>query len=120
MLTGSYGIGNVEFLMQPTSGRWLPNSPVGITGDGHYIYPAVKQFEIRWVVNTPAEFYQINNFYKLVEGATGTVVVALPKWGANTYTFHNYSGCTLGEPEINQYFAAHHTEVLLIVGNIRT
>lgn len=115
----NYEINGVELTMQPTEGRWLPNTPLGVTGDGHPIYGAVRQYELRFNIETPAEFNQLMTDYNSV-ALTGTCVVALPEFGAATYVFKNYSGCTLGEPEMGRYFTEHHTEVFVLVSNIRT
>lgn len=116
-LTGSYGIGNVEFDLQPTSGRWMPQEPVGVTGDGHPIYPSIHSFEIRWGVMAISEYDQLRDFYKTAL-LTGTLVVALPDIDADTWTFKNYSGCVLQEPIAGEYFAEHVTDVVMYVLDI--
>ena len=116
-LTGSYGIGDVEFDLQPTSGRWIPQSPAGITGDGHPIYPKVRTFQLGWGLMSISEFDDIRDHYKTTQ-ITGTAVVALPDLDASSYTFRNYSGCTLQEPEVGQYFTTYITDVSMFVLNI--
>ena len=116
-LTGSFGIGDVEFSLQPTAGRWLPQTPVGITGDGHPIYPQVRAFQLSWGLMGISEFDNIRDYYKQTQ-ITGSVVVALPDIDASTWTFRNYSGCVLGEPEVGQYFSQWVTDVNMMVWNI--
>jgi hypothetical protein len=33
--SGSYGVNGTNFIIQPTTGRWVPKTPLGIGGDGH-------------------------------------------------------------------------------------
>lgn len=114
----TYKINGTE-IAQPTTGRWMEREPLGINGFGQSIYAGVREFEMKWVINTPAEFNAIQNFF-LAVGNTGTVVVDLPQYGAATYTFFSYTGCILNEPMASPYFTQHHTEVTLLVRNIRT
>ena len=113
----TYGVNGSEFTQQPSSGRWMPQTSVGVSGDGHPIYPAVWSFQLTWNVIAPAQFEEIYNAYKSA-ALTGTVVMQLPDLDAATYTFKNYSGCTLQKPEVGQYFTEHLTDVSLFVLNI--
>ena len=116
--SGTYAINGTDFTLQPTSGRWMPRSPVGITGDGHPIYPAIYEFEIRWSLSSQEDLYQIQNFRDAVV-LTGTINVDLPAYRGSSYVFQTYTGCTLYEPERGQYFNEHTSDFRLIVGNIR-
>ena len=116
----TYKIGGTEITTQPTSGRWIPKQPIGIDGNGHAIYPGVREYELKWQLVNISDYNQLVGFFNSI-GNTGTVVVDLPQFGAATYTFYSYSGCVLREPEANQYFAgAGQQDVLLVVSNIRT
>ena len=114
----TYKINGVELTLQPTSGRWLPKSPVGITGDGHPIYPAVREYELRWGLASPSEVDQVRDYFSL-SVLTGTLVVDLPQLSAATYTFTSYSGCTAYEPEQNVYYTEYVTDIVMMIGNIR-
>lgn len=114
----TYKINGTTLTAQPTSGRWLERKELGISGSGHIIYPAIREFVFQWGVLSPVEFNQLYNFYLQV-GTTGTVVVDLPQYGASSYTFFSYSGCTLSEPETGEYFAGYYTNVSMTVRNIR-
>lgn len=114
----TYKINGVELTLQPTTGRWMPKSSVGITGDGHPIYPAVREYELRWILATPSDIEQVRNYF-YVTSITGTLVVDLPQLGASTYTFKAYSGCTSFEPEQNVYYSEHITDIVMMIGNIR-
>lgn len=116
--SGSYGVNGSDFTLQPTSGRWIPPSRLGITGDGHPIYPAIREFEIRWSLSSQSDLNQIQNFRELVL-LTGTVSVDLPAYRGNSYVFQTYPGCTLYEPERGQYFDDYTSDFVLVVGNIR-
>ena len=116
--SGSYGINGVNLSLQPTSGRWLLASPLGITGDGHPIYSAIHEFEISWALTAQDDLNQIQNFRDLV-WLTGTVSIDLPAYRGSSYVFQTYSGCSLYEPERDMYFADHTSNFRLIVGNIR-
>ncbi len=117
--SGSYGINGVDFTLQPTSGRWIPQSSVGITGDGHPIYPAVHEFQIRWNLSEQVDLNQIQTFRDSVI-LTGTVPVDLPIYRGPAYIFYTYTGCTLYEPDRGEYFSENTTEFILTVGNIHT
>jgi len=116
-LTGSYGINDVEFNLQPTSGRWMPQTPVGISGDGHPIYAKVRSFQMTWGLSNISDFDEIMDYYRTT-AITGSVTIALPDLFANSYTFRNFSGCTLQEPEVGPYFTQHLTDATMFVLNI--
>lgn len=115
----TYKINNTTLLIEPTSGRWLPREMFGLDGNGHPIYSSLRQFEINFGLLSPAQQNQLQGFYDSVI-TTGTAVVDLPEYGANTYTFKSYSGCVLREPEQNQYFVENIAEVVLLITNIAT
>lgn len=115
--SGSYGINGTDFTLQPTSGRWLPMSAVGITGDGHPIYPAIHEFELLWSLSPQDDLNQIQNFRDAII-LTGTISIDLPAYRGASYVFQTYTGCTLYEPERGTYFSEHTIEFGLIVGNI--
>jgi hypothetical protein len=116
--SGSYGINGTDFTLQPTSGRWIPQSVEGTTGDGHPIYPAVHEYEIRWSLSSQADLNQIQTFRDAVV-LTGTASVDLPAYRGANYVFQTYTGCSLYEPDRGQYFVEHTSEFVLIVGNLR-
>lgn len=118
--SGSYAINGVNFTLQPTQGNWAGRNLLGIDGEGHAIYPTIREFEVSWGIMSTAELKQIIDA-QLAAGNTGTLVFDLPKWGDVDYKFFSYSGCTLREPEVGPYFAGGWIEdVKLIITNIRT
>jgi len=115
----TYSVNGVALTLQPTGGRWEPRQLLGTTGDGHPVYSGVRNFQLTWNAISPAEYYQLQNFFAAV-ATTGTAVVGLPQYGAATYTFYNYSGCALREPETSNYFAENLLSARLIINNITT
>jgi hypothetical protein len=115
----TYKINGVELGVQPTSGRWLPRVQLGVDGNGHPIYPSVRQFEMRWQLETPTGTSQLQNFFDSII-ITGTAVVDLPLFAGSDWTFFSYSGCTLREPDLGRYFYEHTVDVKLLVTRIQT
>lgn len=118
-LSGSFAFNNTNLTLQPTSGKWDARSSYGIDGQGHPIYSAVRSFELSWQLISPSDLNQILGYYNLV-GNTGTVTACLPQWGASTYTFTNYSGTTLQEPEVGEFFQGFYQSVKMLILNVRT
>lgn len=118
-MSGSYKINGTELTMQPTIGKWLPREQLGIDGVGHAIYPGVREFEMRFNLQSPAEYNQLITFFNGHQ-PSGTVVVDLPRFGYSLYDFYSYSGCNIREPEMGDYFNENQQEVILLVSNIRT
>ena len=114
-----YGINGSGFALQPSIGRWTQRDNLGTDGGGHPIYPAVRQFEMQWELSSQAELKELIDYFSLVSN-TGTAVVSLPQYGAPSYIFKNYSGCTLSEPEFGEYFEEYSKSVSLLVFNVRT
>lgn len=118
-LSGSYAFDNVNLTLQPTSGKWLERTQYGIDGGGHPVYPSVRSFELRWELISTSDAQQIIGIYDAVSN-TGTVTVCLPRWGDIEFSFYNYSGCTLREPESGEYFQGWIQDFRLLVLNVRT
>src|SRR5512139_3802139 len=114
-----YKINGTAFPIQPTLGRWIPKQAMGITGDGHAIYPGVREFEIRWGLLDATGTNQLQNFFETI-GITGTAVAELPKYAAPDWIFYAYTGCLVREPEFGMYFNQYTTDVTLLITNIRT
>lgn len=117
--SGTYAFNNTDLTLQPTTGKWTGRSEYGIDGGGHELYSAFRNFELTWSLISTSDAKQIIDFYNLV-GSTGTVVSCLPEWGNVAYVFKNYSGTTLKEPEVGEYFEGYITSVSMTVLNIRT
>lgn len=118
-MSGSYRLNGTELTMQPTVGKWLPRTELGIDGLGHAVYSGVREFEMRFNLQSPDEYNQLITFFNGHQ-PSGTVVVDLPGFGINSFNFIPYSGCVIREPEMSEYYNENHTEVVLLVSNIRT
>ena len=118
-MTGTYRLDGVELLLQPTTGRWMPRKALGIDGSGHPVYPGVREFEMRFQLGSPADYHQLQTFFEGVSN-TGTVVAYLPKYGHDSYLFYGYTGCTLQEPDADEYFSEYQKNFVILITNIRT
>ena len=117
--SGTYALNNTDLTLQPSSGKWIGRTDYGVDGGGHPVYSAVRKFELGFDLISTADAKQLTDFYNLV-GSTGTVVACLPEWGNVGYVFRNYSGCTLQEPEVGEYFQTYIDSVKMTILNIRT
>lgn len=112
-------INGVEITIQPTEIRWLPQSPIGTTGDGHLIYPAVQEAEIRWQVVDPEVYAELVEQFNSIT-LTGTVSISLPDYTTGTYSFRTFENCILSMPEMQgAYFEGYIRDVVLYVRGIR-
>lgn len=116
-LSGTYAINTNDLC--PETARWIPKSPLGIDGNGHPIYSAVKEFEMTWGLISMSDFNTLYQSYVLVSN-TGTITADLPEWGASDFRFRRYSGTIIHEPETGEFFTNHVSNVRLLITNIRT
>jgi hypothetical protein len=117
--SGTYAFNNVDLTLQPTGGKWRERSDYGMDGGGHPVYSQVRSFELSWDLISTNDAAQIINAYNAV-GNTGTVVSCLPEWGNVNYEFKNYSGTTLEDPTVGEYFIGHINDLKITIFNIRT
>lgn len=117
--TGSYAVNGANFQLQPTQGGWGNRSEIGIDGNGHPIYPAVREYNITWGLASPSDVKQLVDAWETVSN-TGTVAFDLPQWNGSGYLFQTYSGCTMREPQIGNYFNGYIQDVRLTVLLVRT
>lgn len=117
--SGTYAFNGTSLTLQPSTGRWIQRTALGIDGSGHSIYPSTREFELAWDLISISDLQQINNAYNAV-GNTGTLVADLPKYGDSQYNFLSYSGVTLQEPTYDVYFERYVQNVKLLIMNIRT
>lgn len=117
--SGSYSLNGVNFQLQPTKGKWSDRGSMGFDGNGHPIYPAPRSFDVSFQLANPSDVKQLIDTYNSL-GNTGTVVFDLPKWGAVGYLFYSYSGCTMSEPRIGEYFNENITDVSFEIYKINT
>jgi hypothetical protein len=118
-LSGTFAFNNTDFNQIPTSHRWSERTQYGTDGGAHPVYAQTRSYEMTWNLISTENAKQIIDFYNLV-GNTGTLVSCLPKWGDAEYTFYNYSGTTLQEPQMQGYFQGHIEELRLLILNVVT
>jgi hypothetical protein len=117
--SGTYAINDITLTLQPTTGKWSERTSYGVDGGAHPVYSPVSNFELTWELISTTDAKQLIDFYNTVS-STGTVVSCLPEWGNVDYVFKNYSGTTLQEPVVGEYFQGFIKQVSLIILNIRT
>ena len=126
-MTEPYRI-NGRQLLEPSAFRWLGRSVLDVQGDNRPIYSAVRAAELRWQISFYEQFALLLATFGEMQ-ASGTVVANLPAFpdftpypGATgvAYGFREYSGCTLGEPQMGPFFNGYPTDVALVIGNIVT
>jgi hypothetical protein len=115
------GINGVQLILQPATQGWVSRDPLDIDGNGHPIYPSVRQYEMNWEFIDENSFGQILGFWT-TQSLSGSVVATLPYWQpmSGTYMMNDYTGCVLYEPQGGDYFMGYRTNVKLLIGNIRT
>ena len=118
-LSGSYAFNNTNLTLQPTTGKWHDRTSYGVDGGGHPVYASTRNFELKWELISTADAKQIIDVYNAV-GNTGAVVSCLPEWGNVGYSFKNYSGTTLQDPQVGEYFQGYIQSVSLLILNVRT
>lgn len=118
-LSGTYAINGTDLTMQPTEHSWVDRDSIGISGDGHSIYSAVREYRLVFNLQSASDMNQLVGFFNTVS-TTGTIVACLPQWNSPFFIFANYSGCVLREPTFSNYFNEYAEQVTLVIGNIRT
>lgn len=116
--SGSFSFNGVELLLPPTEYGWLSRSLIGVSGKAHPVYPAVREFEMKWDFMDSASFNQVQQFYFGIQ-STGTMVVDLPYFSVTPFQFYSYTGCTLKEPEVGTFFEEHIGDVTLVIMKAR-
>lgn len=117
--SGTFAVNGTDFTLQPTKAKWDDRDSLGMDGGGHPVYPAVRSFEMSWQLIDMSDLSQIIGFYNSVRN-TGTVSVDLPEWAAPEYRFARYSGCTLSEPMVGDFFNGYVQEIKLLIYNVTT
>lgn len=118
-VTNAFKIAGVAISHQPTSHKWVERREMGLTGDGHAVYPSIREYELAWDFLSPSEFNELYTHYLSI-GVTGSVAVELPQHASATYQFYAYSGCILREPSYQDFFDNYYTNVKLLVVRIQT
>lgn len=117
--SGSFAVNGTNLILPPTTSGWGARSELGIDGGGHPIYPAVREYEMTWGLAHPNDVKQLLDAYAIC-ASTGTVVFDLPQWSADGYIFYSYSGCTMREPKVGDYFNEYIEDVKVNILMVRT
>lgn len=115
-LSGTYAINAIDIC--PESANWVDRPSIGVDGNGHPIYPALREFEFSWGLMSMVD-YNILYSARQAVGSTGTLTVDLPDLTQSTFRFTRYSGTIIHEPSVGAYFVDHVSDVRLLVSNIR-
>lgn len=115
-LSGTYAINAVDIC--PESARWNDRNILGVDGNGHPIYPSLREFEFGWGFLSMADYNVLQSARNLV-GSTGTITVDLPDLSTSDFRFTRYSGTIVHEPSVGAYFVDHVSDVRLIISKIR-
>lgn len=119
---GDYIINGVK-LPRPTAGRWVPRAPIDVQGDNRPLYAPVRAFELGWNIRKYEDWEPLVDAFNKLQ-STGTATVNLPAYPTATgvaFSFREYSGCTLAEPEVGPFFNEEYpTSIALVIGNIVT
>lgn len=116
--SGSFAINGVNLTLPPSDGGWIVRDTLGRDGNNRPIYPAIREFEMRWNLISSADLQQIINAQ--LASVTGSIVSDLPQWGASDYLFYRYSGTIWNEVTVGHYFVGYTTDVTLVISNVRT
>jgi len=113
---------NGRSILEPTAGFWKPRRVLDVDGNNRAIYPPVREFEMRWQLESQEDWGAVQVLFDAVE-STGTSVVQIPEFPTATgspYAFREYSGVMISEPEVGPYFETYPTQVVLLLRNIQT
>lgn len=111
------GLNGIPFSQQPTDHHWLDRDTIGVDGNGHAVYVAPRQYEMKFNLMDTDQFLTIQNYFA-AQGVTGTVTATLPTWLGNPYKFSNYSGCIIRELTYENYFQNWYEGVRLLIVRI--
>jgi len=114
-------------VLEPTTGKWLSRGSVDVQGDNRPLYTPVRAFEMRWEIDTYEQWSLLVATFNELQ-SSGTAVVRIPAYPwqpypaatGTPYAFREYSGCTLAEPTIGEFFEGYPTDMALLIANITT
>lgn len=114
-----YRINGTGIPLEPEEARWMPQTVLGVDGNGRAIYPPTREFEMRWGLMSNSQYWQFQSWWQSI-GATGTVTADLPKYASAAYEFQMYTGVVMRQLESHQFFTQYYTDVVLLLTNITT
>jgi len=107
---------NGNNIPDPERAEWRPRRALGVAGDGHLVYPEVREFRMRWRLLPLDDLETLNDIY--LGSTSGTSVVELPDPYGGSWTFREFSGVIVTEPTFGDYFQEHAQSVALVLTNI--
>lgn len=112
-------INGYVFEHQPTDHHWVEREPIGIDGNGVAVYPAVREYELKFDFLDTDEWTNTYNVF-LAQNVTGTIVATLPKWNSTPYQWYAYSGCIIREMSYDNWFQNYYSNCRLLIVRIST
>lgn len=112
-----YQINGTPIALQPTTGKWLPRGVLGVDGNNRALYEPKYSFELAWDAISPSDFDELRDFW-LSTVPSGTLSVDLPGRNQNSYTFINYPGVVVDEPQSEEYEVGFLLKATMLVRNI--
>lgn len=107
------------FTHQPTDHHWMPKEPTGIDGNGIAVYPAYREYELKFDFLDTDEWTNTYQAFQ-AQGVTGSLVAVLPKWNATPYQWYSYSGVQIREMEYDGWFQNYYQNVRLLIVKVLT
>ena len=117
VLTG-FAINGTALSIPPSNHRWVNQSILGTTGDGHPIYPAYWSYELEFEFLSASQYNQFQAAFNAIS-LTGTANVDLPEYGVSAYQFRTYSGTVINQPEYDEYFQNYYQRAKVTINRIR-
>lgn len=113
------GFNGTGLMLQPTTARWLAQESLGFNGNGQGIYPALREFEMVFNLQSQGELFELITYFNMVS-VTGTLVANLPAYGTNTFQYRSYSGVVLRQPETSDFFNEEWSTEVRVTLLVRT
>lgn len=115
-MSGTYQIDGIDIPL-PTSGKWESRNELGRDGHGKPVYSGSREFRLVWEYISPSDANLLYDIYRTKE-SSGSHTVRLPAYDF-LYTFKEYSGCQMTEPEYEDFFETHVSRFSFLVVNVR-
>lgn len=113
------GFNGTGLMLQPTTAGWVEQDSLGTNGFGHNMYPALREFQLTFNLQSQGEFYELLAYFRQI-GVTGTLVATLPQIDSNVFQYKNYSGVVLRQPSMTEYFAEEWSTEVRMTLLVRT
>lgn len=101
----------------PTTAGWSPQDALGFNGWGQGVYPAFREFHMEFNLTDQNQLYELITLF--TQTLTGTIVARLPAWSSNSFSYRDYSGTIVRQPEFTEYFNEEYVSQIKIVLLVR-